>query len=195
MVESLQGNNLSDDIERVFFTKQEIQEKVDFLGKKISCDYKGKDLLLINILKGGVVFLSNLIMSIDIGISIDFMAISSYGPSSETTGAVKLIKDLEESIEGRNILVVEDIIDTGLTLNYLTNNLKARQPASLKICTLLDKSVRRIVDMPIDYKGFDVPDVFLVGYGLDYKQKYRNLPYIGILKKEVYLDKDPMLNY
>ena len=195
MAVSLHGSSVSDNIESVLFTEEEIQERVSFLGKEISRDYKGKTPFLINVLKGGVVFLSNLMMNIDIHLSIDFMAISSYGPSSETTGAVKLIKDLEESIEGRDVLVIEDIIDTGLTLNYLISNLKARQPASLKVCTLLDKSVRRIVNIPIDYKGFDVPDVFLVGYGLDYDQRYRNLPYIGVLKKEVYLDGEPMIDY
>jgi len=180
-------SGLHDGVERVLFSKEEIEDRVRFLGKEISRDYEGKDLLLINILKGGVVFLANLMVSIDIHTSIDFMAISSYGPSTETTGAVKLIKDLEESIEGKDVLVVEDIIDTGLTLNYLMKNLKARQPASLKVCTLLDKAVRRLIDIPISYKGFDVPDVFVVGYGLDYDQKYRNLPYIGVLKQEVYL--------
>jgi len=180
-------NSLSGDIEKILITEEEINDRVKCLGKEISSDYKGRNPLLVNVLKGGVVFLSNLMMNIDVHISIDFMAISSYGPSTEMTGVVKLIKDLEESIEGRDILIVEDIIDTGLTLNYLTNNLKARKPASLKICTLLDKSIRRIADIPIDYKGFDVPDVFMVGYGLDYEQRYRNLPYIGILKQEIYL--------
>lgn len=175
-----------DEIKEVLFTESEIQEKVRLLGSSISQDYQGREPLLVNVLKGGVIFLADLIRSITIPINLDFMAISSYGPSTETFGIVKLVKDLEESVSGKDVLVVEDIIDTGLTLSYLLRNLETRNPRSLKICTLLDKSVRRIPDIPIHYKGFDVPDVFVVGYGLDYEQKYRNLPFIGILKKEVY---------
>ncbi|MDI6688992.1 MAG: hypoxanthine phosphoribosyltransferase [Actinomycetota bacterium] len=175
-----------EDIEKVLFSEEDIKKKVRELGEKISQDYKGKDLLLISVLRGGVVFLADLIRHISISVSVDFMAISSYGSTTESLGVVKLLKDLEESIDKKHVLVVEDIIDTGLTLNYLLRNLQSRHPASLKVCALLDKSVRRIVDIPIDYKGFDVPDVFVVGYGLDYEQKYRNLPFIGILKPEVY---------
>ncbi len=175
-----------EDIEKVLFSEEDIKKKVRELGGKISKDYKGKDLLLISVLRGGVVFLADLIRHISIPVSVDFMAISSYGSTTESLGVVKLLKDLEESIDKKHVLVVEDIIDTGLTLNYLLRNLQSRHPASLKVCALLDKSVRRIVDIPIDYKGFDVPDVFVVGYGLDYEQKYRNLPFIGILKPEVY---------
>ncbi|MEW6188902.1 MAG: hypoxanthine phosphoribosyltransferase [Actinomycetota bacterium] len=175
-----------EDIEEVLFSEEDIKKKVRELGGKISKDYKGKDLLLVSVLRGGVVFLADLIRHISIPVSVDFMAISSYGSTTESLGVVKLIKDLEESIDKKHVLVVEDIIDTGLTLNYLLRNLQSRHPASLKVCALLDKSVRRIVDIPIDYKGFDVPDVFVVGYGLDYEQKYRNLPFIGILKPEVY---------
>lgn len=130
--------------------------------------------------------MADLMRLIDIPVTIDFMAISSYGVSTETSGVVRVLKDLEEVVGGRHVLVVEDIIDTGLTVNYLLQNLKARRPRSLKVCTLLDKSARRIVDTPLAYKGFDVPDVFVVGYGLDYGQKYRNLPFIGVLKEEVY---------
>ncbi len=174
------------DIQETLFTQEEIQEKVAHLGSLISQDYREKDLLLVNVLKGGVIFLADLIRHIEIPIAIDFMAISSYGPSSETFGTVKLVKDLEESVSDKDVLVVEDIIDMGLTLSYLLRNLETRNPKSLKVCTLLDKSVRRIPDIAIHYKGFDVPDVFVVGYGLDYEQRYRNLPFIGILKKEVY---------
>lgn len=142
---------------------------------------------MVSVLKGGVVFLTELIMEMKIPLSLDFLAISSYGESTKETGAVRIIKDLDESIEGKDVILVEDIIDTGLTLNYLLSNLKARNPASLKVCTLLDKSVRRIIDIPIDYKGFDVGDLFLVGFGLDYRQKYRNLPFVAVLKKEIYL--------
>lgn len=174
------------DIREILFTEEEIHERTAQLGDSISQDYQEKDLLLVNVLKGGVIFLADLIRHITIPVDIDFMAISSYGPSTETFGIVKLVKDLEESVSARDILVVEDVIDTGLTLSYLLRNLESRNPKSLRVCTLLDKSVRRIPDIPIHYKGFDVPDVFVVGYGLDYDQKYRNLPFIGILKKEIY---------
>jgi len=177
---------LLEDIKDILFTKDEIQEKVALLGAAISDEYKGKELLLVNVLKGGVVFLADLIRHITIPSKIDFMAISSYGPSTESFGIVRLVKDLEESVSEKDVLVIEDIIDTGLTLSYLLRNLESRNPNSIKVCTLLDKSVRRIPDVPIHYKGFDVPDVFVVGYGLDYEQKYRNLPFIGILKKEIY---------
>lgn len=169
-------------IGEVLFTTAEVHAKTKELGEAISRDYNGKDLLLITVLKGGAIFLADLIRCITIPISIDFMAISSYGTVTESTGVVKIVKDLDESIENREVLIVEDIIDTGLTLGYLIKNLKSRQPSSLKICTLLDRSARRIVDMTIDYKGFDLPDVFVVGYGLDYGQKYRNLPFIAALE-------------
>lgn len=177
---------LTNDIEKILFAEEEIREKVAQIGKQISKDYKRKDLVLVSILRGGAVFLADLIRCIDIPVSIDFMAISSYGASTETSGVVRVLKDLEEEVSKRHVLVVEDIIDTGLTINYLLQNLKARRPRSLKVCTLLDKSVRRIADTPIAYKGFDIPDVFVVGYGLDYGQKYRNLPFIGVLKESVY---------
>jgi len=177
---------LLNDIREILFSEEEIQKRTAELGYSISQDYYKKDLLLINVLKGGVIFLADLIRHITIPVDIDFMAISSYGPSTETFGIVKLVKDLEESVSARDVLVVEDVIDTGLTLSYLLRNLESRNPKSLSVCTLLDKSVRRIPDIPIHYKGFDVPDVFVVGYGLDYEQKYRNLPFIGILKKEIY---------
>ncbi len=167
---------------QILFTEEEIQAKVKELGNLISRDYQDKDLLLVNVLKGGVVFLADLLRYINIPVSIDFMAISGYGATTTKAGVVKIVKDLDESIEGRNILIVEDIIDTGLTLGYLIKNLISRNPANLKICTLLDRSIRRIVDIVIDYKGFELPDVFVVGYGLDYQQLYRNLPYIAVLE-------------
>lgn len=175
-----------DDIEKILITQEEIQRKAKELGALVSKDYRNKDLFLVNVLKGSVIFLSDLIRFITIPLAVDFMAISSYGPTTESLGVVRLVKDLEESINGKHVLVIEDIIDTGLTLNYLLTNLKVREPASLEVCTLLDKSVRRIVDIPIKYKGFDIPDVFVVGYGLDYEQKYRNLPFIGVLKPSVF---------
>jgi len=175
-----------EDIEKVLYTEEEIQKKVEELGRLITRDYERKNLFIINVLKGSVVFLSDLIRSITLPLSIDFMAISSYGPSTQSSGVVRLVKDLEENINDKNVLVVEDIVDTGLTLNYLLKSLKARGPKSIEVCTLLDKSIRRIVDVPLAYKGFDVPDVFVVGYGLDYDQKYRNLPFIGILRPEIF---------
>jgi hypoxanthine phosphoribosyltransferase len=177
---------LLEDIREILFTEEEIQQRVVELGESISRDYGDTDLLLVNVLKGGVVFLADLLRAIAIPLSIDFMAISSYGPSTESLGIVRLVKDLDESVSAKDVLVIEDIIDTGLTLSYLLRNLRSRNPRSLRVCTLLDKSVRRIPDIPIHYKGFDVPDLFVVGYGLDYEQKYRNLPFIGVLKKEVY---------
>ncbi len=181
--------NLLEDIEEILITEKEIKKKVKELGKKISKKYAGKELVLVSILRGGAFFLADLARNITIPVSIDFIAVSSYGTSTKSTGVVKLIKDLEESIENKDILVIEDIIDTGLTLRYLLKNLQARNPASLNVCALLDKSVRRIVEIPILFKGFDIPDVFVVGYGLDYDQKYRNLPFIGVLKPEVFLRK------
>jgi len=175
-----------EDIEKVLYTEEEIQKKVEELGRLITRDYERKNLFIINVLKGSVVFLSDLIRSITLPLSIDFMAISSYGPSTQSSGVVRLVKDLEENINDKNVLVVEDIVDTGLTLNYLLKSLKARGPKSIEVCTLLDKSIRRIVDVPLAYKGFDVPDVFVVGYGLDYDQRYRNLPFIGILRPEIF---------
>lgn len=176
---------MHEDIQEVLFTEQQIQEKIKEIGAEISNEYSSKNLLLVNILKGGVVFLSDLMRYILIPHEIDFMAISSYGPSTESSGIVRVIKDLESDISNKDVLLVEDIVDTGLTLNYLMRSLEVRKPRSLKVCALLDKKARRIVETPLAFKGFDVPDVFVVGYGLDYKQKYRNLPFIGVLKSEV----------
>lgn len=177
---------MNENLETVILTEKVIEAKVAELGNRISEDYAGKDLVLINVLRGGVVFLADLMRQIDIPLTLDFMAITSYGGATQRLGVVRLIKDLEENISGRDVLVVEDIVDTGLTLNYLVNNLRAREPASLEVCTLLDKSARRIIELPIAYKGFDIPDTFVVGYGLDYLQQYRNLPFIGALKEEVF---------
>jgi hypoxanthine phosphoribosyltransferase len=178
---------LNDDISKVLITEAEIRYKVKELGETISKDYADRDLIVISVLKGGFIFVADLVRTLSIPVTIDFMAISSYGPATETSGVVKVVKDLDLNIVGKHVLIVEDIIDTGLTLAYLVKSLKTREPASLDICVLLDKSVRRIVErLPIKYKGFDVPDLFVVGYGLDYRQKYRNLPYIGILQKEIY---------
>lgn len=176
---------ITEDIGEVLFDAETIAAKVRELSSHIASDYQGKDLILISVLKGGLMFLADLARGIDMPLSVDFMAISSYGAATEETGVVQVLKDLSAPILGKDVLVVEDIIDTGLTLNYLLSTLRARQPLSVSVCTLLDKSVRRIVDMPLRYKGFDVPDLFLVGYGLDYQQKYRNLPFVGVLKEGV----------
>lgn len=174
------------DIEKVLLTEEQIVKRVREIGNEISNDYKGKDLLVVGILKGSVMFASELIKNITIPTEIDFMAVSSYGNSSETTGVVRILKDLDHSIEGKDIIIVEDIIDSGVTLDYLLKYLKARKANSIEIVTLLTKPARRKVDINVKYCGFEVPDEFLVGYGLDYAEKYRNLPYVGILKEEVY---------
>jgi hypoxanthine phosphoribosyltransferase len=162
----------------------QLQARIKELGRQISADYEDKDLLLLCILKGGVLFLTDLMRYITIPHEIDFMAVSSYGKEiRDSTGIVRILKDLDEPIEGRHILIVEDIIDSGHTLKYITRNLHARQPASLKICTLLDKAERREVDIPIDYTGFVIPNEFVFGYGLDLDQKFRNLPFIGVVKE------------
>lgn len=177
---------MKNDIKEILFTQAQLDEKITELGHQISKDYHGKDLLMIGVLKGANVFMSDLMRKIGTSVKIDFMAVSSYGLSTESSGVVRIIKDLDDSIEGKDVLVVEDIIDTGLTLHYLYDNLLSRKPNSLKICTLLDKPERRKVDINVDYKGFDIPDEFIVGYGIDYAEQYRNLPYVAILKREVY---------
>jgi len=174
------------DVEKCLISREQIAEKVALLGQQISEDYRGKDLIVVGILKGAVVFLSDLIREISIPLYIDFMAVSSYGSSTESSGVVRILNDLDMSIEGMHVLIVEDIVDTGLTLKYLVENLKNRKAASVKVCTLLEKPARRKVKVDLDYNGFVIPDEFAVGYGLDYNNKYRNLPGIYVLKKEVY---------
>lgn len=174
------------DMEKILISAAEIKEKIDELGRAISRDYSGKYPLVVGILKGASVFMADLIRAMSIDVQIDFMAVSSYGASSKSTGVVRILKDLEQNIEGRHVLIVEDIVDTGLTLNYLLEILKARGPASVRVCTLLDKPSRREINVPVDYNGFSIPDEFVVGYGLDYREKYRNLPEIYVLKKGVY---------
>ena len=160
----------------VYLSAEEIQARVKELGKKVSAAYRGKELVLVGILRGSFVFMADLVRNIEIPVSLDFMAISSYEGAEGSPGAVKILKDLDESITGKNVLIVEDIIDTGLTLGYLIRHLEARNPESINICTLLDRSIRRIVPLPISFTGFDIPDVFVVGYGMDFRQLYRNLP-------------------
>jgi len=174
------------DVERVLLSADELAKRIDELGAEITADYADKEILMIGVLRGAVVFMADLARAIKVPVAIDFMAVSSYGAGTSSSGVVRILKDLDEHIEGKHVLVVEDIIDSGLTLNYLLENLKSRKPASLKLCTLLNKPERRKVNVNIDYNGFNVPDYFVVGYGLDYAEKYRNLPFIGILKPEVY---------
>ncbi|HSH34630.1 hypoxanthine phosphoribosyltransferase [Schnuerera sp.] len=173
-------------IKEILLTEEQIEVKVKELGKQITKDYQGKNLMLVGILKGAVIFMAELAKNIDMPVLMDFMAVSSYGKSSTSTGIVRIIKDLDCSIEDKDILIVEDIIDTGLTLSYLTDNLKKRGAKSVKIVTLLDKPDRRKADVPVDYTGFTIPDEFVVGFGLDYAEKYRNLPYVAALKEEIY---------
>ena len=173
------------DIERILISEEEIQKKVAEMGKKISEDFRDKDPLFVGVLKGCFIFMADLMRYVDIRCSMDFMAVSSYSGTS-STGAVKINKDLSEDIEGRHIIIVEDILDSGITLNYLKNFLLVRKPASISIATLMDKPARRKADVYADYSCFEIPDAFVVGYGLDYNERYRNLPYIGVLKSEIY---------
>lgn len=177
---------MREDIKEIIYDEHELREKIREMGKTISKDYKGKDLLLVGVLKGSVVFMADLIKEIDIPCSIDFMAVSSYGNSTSSSGVVRILKDLDSEIEGKDILIVEDIIDSGVTLKYLIKYLHGRKPNSVEIACLLNKPERRKVEIDVKYLGFNVPDYFLVGYGLDYAEKYRNLPYIGVLKEEIY---------
>ena len=180
-------HRLEDDIAKILVSAEDIRRRCEELGAQISADYAGKDLLLVCILKGGVIFLSDLSRALSIPHSIDFMAISSYGGSRiESSGIVRILMDLNSNIADRHVLIVEDIIDTGRTLQYIIENLGTRDPASLRICTLLNKPSRREVEVKIDYTGFDIPNEFVVGYGLDFGELYRNLPYIGVLKKDMY---------
>ncbi len=178
--------NVAQDIEKVLIDKDTIHRKVEELAAKISEDYQEKDPLLVGVLRGAVVFLADLAREIAIPVAFDFMAVSSYGTATKTSGVVRILKDLDEDIQGRHVLLVEDIVDSGLTLNYLLKNLKSRKPASLEICALLKKEIRQKMSFNVKYEGFSIPDEFVVGYGLDYGEKYRNLPYIGTLKAQVY---------
>jgi len=177
--------SIHDDVEEILLDSQTVATRVGELGAQLSADYAGRDPVLVSVLKGALVFLADLMRAMDLPSSIDLMEVSSYA-GTETSGQVRILKDLSKPIEGRDVIVVEDIIDTGLTLNYLLGYLADRQPASIKICCLLDKPARRLADIPIDYIGFTIPDRFVIGYGLDYEERYRNLPYIGVLKPSVY---------
>lgn len=183
---SFEDSILHNDIQEVLVDEAAVTRRVQELGELISREYRGRDLLLVSVLKGSIVFMADLIRAISIPHEIDFMATSSYGSATASTGVVRILKDLNQPIEGRNILLVEDIIDSGNTLSYLLRILQERQPASIRILALLDKPERREVDVTVDWVGFAIPNEFVVGYGLDYNEIYRNLPYIGVLKPEVY---------
>jgi hypoxanthine phosphoribosyltransferase len=179
-------DRLSSELEGILIGEEELEIRVRELGVAVAEAYDGLDPLLVTVLRGGVFFFADLLREVPVELETDFMAISSYGPES-MTGAVRIIKDLEHAIERRHVLIVEDIIDTGLTLNYLLRNLRVRGPKSLRVCTLLDRTARRIVDIPLAFRGFEIPDRFVIGYGLDYKQRYRNLPFIGVLRHDLVL--------
>ena len=190
MTISNQGQDLHGDVQEILIDEAQLQARIREIGASIAEQYAGQDLLLVSILKGSFIFVADLLRAIPIPHHVDFMATSSYGASVQSTGVVRILKDLTQPITGRNVVVVDDIIDSGHTLNYLTRILNERQPASLKIVTLLDKPARREVDLDVDWIGFSIPNEFVVGYGLDYDEYYRNLPYIGVLKPSVYADGD-----
>ena len=177
---------LDRDVERVLFSEEELRRRVAEIAAEIDRDYAGKEPLLVSVLRGSFVFMADLVRQIHLPCTVDFMAVSSYGSGTSSSGQVKIVKDLSEHIEGRDLIVVEDILDSGNTLSYLLQLLQARRPASVRLCTLLDKPSRRTKPITADYTGFTVDDLFVVGYGLDYDEKYRNLPYIGVLKPSVY---------
>lgn len=178
--------NQDKNIKEVLVSTEALAARIKELGEAISADYADRDILMVGVLRGAVIFMADLARAISRPVTIDFMAVSSYGASTSSSGVVKIVKDLDEDVAGKHLLIVEDIIDSGLTLKYLFENLKSRRPASVKICTLLSKPSRRKVDVPVDYNGFTIPDDFVVGYGLDFAEKYRNLPYVGVLKPEAY---------
>lgn len=175
---------MSDSIAKVLVTREELQERVDHLARRISEDYAGEELLLVGVLKGAVFFMADLARRVTVPCALDFMAVSSYGSSTDSSGVVRILKDLDSEIQGRHVLIVEDIVDSGLTLSYLLKNLRSRKPASLEICALLTKPARRRTHIECRYVGFEIPDEFVVGYGLDYAERYRNLEFIGVLTPE-----------
>lgn len=177
---------MNNDVEQILYTEEQLRQRVAELGREITKDYAGKEPVLASILRGSYIFMADLTRCIDLPLRVDFMAVSSYGAGTTSSGQVEIKKDLSDSIEGRDLIIVEDILDSGNTLYYLTDILRVRKPASIRICTLLDKPDRRTKPIKADYCGFTIPDAFVVGYGLDYNEKYRNLPYIGVLKPEIY---------
>jgi hypoxanthine phosphoribosyltransferase len=179
------SESLHDDVSEVLVDAERLQARIRELGGQITGDYEGRDLLLVGVLKGAVFFMADLMRELALPCEIDFMAISSYGAGTDSSGVVRILKDLDLNIAGRDVLVVEDIIDSGLTLSYLMRTLRARRPATLEICTLLTKPERREIDVPVRYVGFEIPNKFVIGYGLDFGERYRNLPYIGVLRPEL----------
>lgn len=177
------------DIKNILISEEEIAKRVKELGKQLTEEYKGRELMVVGVLKGCMIFLSDLVRSIDLPLTLDFMVVSSYGSTTKSSGVVRIIKDLEREMEGKDVLIVEDIVDTGLTLSYLIENFKTRNPRSVKVCSLLDKPERRKAKVDIEFIGFEIPDEFVVGYGLDYAEVYRNLPFVSVLKPEVYSNK------
>jgi hypoxanthine phosphoribosyltransferase len=180
------AGSIHGDVEEILLNADEIAARVAELGAQLAADYAGRTPVLISVLKGSIVFLADLIRAMDVPLNVDLMEVSSYGSATESSGQVRILKDLSSSIEGRDVVVVEDIIDTGLTLNYLLRYLGERNPASVRVCCLLDKPARRLAEIEIDYRGFSIPDRFVIGYGLDYDERYRNLPYIGVLRASIY---------
>ncbi len=180
--------SLVSDVEEVLIPEEVLRDRIRELGRQISVDYKTKEPLLVGILTGAFVFMADLLRALSIPCQVDFMATASYGSGTESSGIVRILKDLDQNIEGRHVIIVDDIIDTGLTMDYLLETLKARYPASLRVCALLDKRPRRRREVAIDFNGFEIPDRFVIGYGLDYAGRYRNLPFIGVLKQELYGD-------
>jgi hypoxanthine phosphoribosyltransferase len=178
--------DVAGDIKAVVVSEEEIQLRVRELASAISIDYAGRTPILVGVLKGVLFFMADLLRSITVPVEVDFIAVSSFSPETREKGVVRLVKDLEASISGRDVLFVEDVVDTGLTLSYLLRNLRARQPASLEVCVLFNNPAHRLIDIPLKYKGFDLPDQFVVGYGLDHREKYRNLPFVGLLKADVF---------
>lgn len=176
---------MAPDLGQIIYTPQQIEEKVWQMGQLISQEYAGRNPLLVGVLKGVLIFMADLLRAVTISVEMDFMAISNYSPAARAKGVVRLEKDLETPLEGRHVLFVEDVVDTGLTLSYLLRSLRERKPASLEVCTLFNRPHHRLIDVPIKYKGFDLPDRFVVGYGLDYREQYRNLPFVALLKAEV----------
>ena len=176
--------SIRNDVSEILYTEEKLQEIVQAMGRRITEDYQGKNLFLVSVLKGSLIFMADLMRAIDLPCAIDFLSVSSYGAGTTTSGEVRILKDLDSTLEGRDVLVVEDIVDTGLTLSYLKDNLAARKPASLKIATLLDKPSRRKVELVPDYRGMEIEDYFVVGYGLDFNEKGREFPFVGVVKSE-----------
>ena len=177
------------DVEQILYTEEELRQRVKELGCQITADYAGREPMLISVLRGSYIFMADLTRSINLDVAVDFMSVSSYGAGTVSSGQVEIKKDLSDSIEGKDLIIVEDILDSGNTLYYLLDVLRARKPASIRICTLMDKPERRVKPIKADYVGFTIPDAFIVGYGLDYSEKYRNLPYVGVLKPSIYNSK------